>query len=136
MKGQISLEFLYVNAIALIVTIFLIGVFISYFSSSISVPDRCVTPYFLNCENMFIDKNGVIILLRNNFDYDLYVTKIILNNTEFRPNILIDRGKSSNFTLNLTLPTGNINLPLEVYYRPAGTNQEYVLYGRVAGRVR
>ncbi len=136
MKAQISLEFLYINAIALIVTIFLAGVFISYLSSSISLPDRCVTPYFLNCENLFLNSSNIIISIRNNFDYDLNLVKITINGTEFNQNIYLGKGKATNITINISLPSGNINLPLEIYYRPSGANQDYVLYGKITGRVR
>ncbi|MEM0382743.1 MAG: hypothetical protein QXD88_00440 [Candidatus Anstonellales archaeon] len=141
MRAQISLEFLYTNSIAIIITLFLVAILISYYSGSFALPDRCVTPYFLRCEDMFINSSNIIINLRNNFDYDIKITRLKLNDTEHTINIQLDRGKNSTINIPVSIPLNrNYAERLEIYYEPivpnTPVNSEFVLYGRIYGRVR
>lgn len=138
MKAQISLEFLYVNALAIIMTMFAIGIFISYFSSSFALPERCVMPYFLSCEGMYMNSTHLLINIRNNFDYNVEITKIEFNDTVYTMPQQLTRGQNSTIALtNIKLSkNSNVAKTIKVFYRPAGTTEEFVMNGRISGRVR
>ncbi|MCS7122754.1 MAG: hypothetical protein NZ908_02250 [Candidatus Micrarchaeota archaeon] len=138
MRAQISLEFLYVNSIAIITTLFVISLFVSYFSSSFALPERCVMPYFLSCESMYINSTHLIINLRNNFDYSLSITRIEFKNTTYQLSIRLNRGENSTIILSNIGLSKNSNAAetIRVFYRPDGANTEFLMNGRISGRVR
>ncbi|NPA22380.1 MAG: hypothetical protein GXN92_02245 [Candidatus Micrarchaeota archaeon] len=145
MKAQAALEFLYTYGFVIILALVVISLIFHYFSLSLSTAPQCILPYYLRCENFYLNSTHLILNITNNFNYDLNLTQLTLKGKDFTHNeslgVLVERGKTTlievEFSRPITTPQFSAQLNFTYVPCPGGEciNESYSIIGYLSSPV-
>ena len=134
MKGQVALEFLYTNALIILIALVVISLIMLYFSNLFSFVESCNTSYFLNCESFYVsrDQNNINITMNitNNFDYDVIIKDIEIDQTNYSINKNIPARQNEIIKFQISNYTDNtIDKKFIIHYSPQNANLNGLING-------